>query len=222
MSNPAIFPTAMPDLDWWHALWPDPGVLIVSIDGIAGSRVVDLCCGDGWFTLPLAQLAREVIAIDLDAHMLQLTGQRLAVAGVSNSELIEGDAYDIAKLVTEPADVVLIANTFHGVTDKTRLAREVARVLVKGGRFVVVNWHRRPREDTTVLGKPRGPATDMRMETADIVATVEPSGFSLTQVVELPPYHYVAEFKKKAEAVQLPDCRSDEKPTSDQAKGGQV
>jgi methylase of polypeptide subunit release factors len=24
--------------------------------------VVDLCCGDGWFTLPIAQEAREVIA----------------------------------------------------------------------------------------------------------------------------------------------------------------
>jgi SAM-dependent methyltransferase len=200
MSSPAIFPTAMPDPDWWDALWPDPCVLIVSFDGIAGSRVVDLCCGDGWFTLPLAQLAREVIAIDLDAHMLQLTRERLAAAGSSNSELIQGDAYDIAKLVTEPADVVLIANTFHGVTDRRRLAREVARVLVEGGRFMVVDWHRCPREETTALAKPRGPATDMRREPADIIAAVEPSGFSLTQVVELPPYHYVAEFKKKAKA----------------------
>jgi SAM-dependent methyltransferase len=83
--------------------------------------------------------------------------------------LIEGDAYDVAKLVPRLVDYVLIANTFHGVPDKLRLARAVAAVLKPGGEFAVVNWHRRPREKTTVLGKARGPRTDMRMKPADTI-----------------------------------------------------
>ncbi len=95
-----------------------------------------------------------------------------------------------------PVDFVLIANTFDGVPDKLRLAGSVATVLKAGGRFAVINWHRRPREETTVLGKPRGPRTDMRMEPRDVVAAVEPAGLKLSEVIELPPYHYAAIFMK--------------------------
>ena len=95
-----------------------------------------------------------------------------------------------------PVDFVLIANTFHGVPDKLRLTRSVATVLKTGARFAIVNWHRRAREETTVLGKPRGPKTDMRMEPNDVAAVVEPAGLSRGEVIELPPYHYAAIFAK--------------------------
>jgi SAM-dependent methyltransferase len=132
-------------------------------------------------------------------HRSQLTRARLEAAGVGNCELIEGDAYDIGRLVAEPVDVVLIANTFHGVPDKRRLAAEVARALRPGGTFIIINWHRLPREQSTVLGKPRGPATDMRMEPAAVAAAVEPSGLFLAKLVELPPYHYAAVFSKSVD-----------------------
>ena len=107
-----------------------------------------------------------------------------------------GDAYDLAEFVTEPVDLVLIANTFHGVPDKERLARAVAAVLKPGGRLSVINWHRRAREETVVLGQARGPKTEMRMEPGDVVAVIEPAGLKLARVADLPPYHYNAIFEK--------------------------
>jgi hypothetical protein len=68
----------------------------------------------------------------------------------------------------------------------------VASALRPGGRFIIVNWHRRPREETTVLEQPRGPRTELRMTPEDVAAIVEPTGFGETRVVELPPYHYGA------------------------------
>jgi len=96
--------------------------------------------------------------------------------------------------VGRPVDYVLIANTFHGVPDKLRLARGVAAVLKPGGRFAVINWHRRPREQTTVLGQPRGPKTEMRMEPREVADTIKGADLTLTDVIELPPYHYGAIF----------------------------
>lgn len=107
------------------------------------------------------------------------------------------DARCLPEHVPEPVGFVLLANTFHGVPDKTGLAREVREVrevLVSGGRFVVVNWHPMPREDTRVLGQPRGPATKMRLSPEDAQASVEPAGFVLEKIVDLPPYHYGAIF----------------------------
>lgn len=61
-------------------------------------------------------------------------------------------------IVPQPVDFVFLANAFHGVPERARLARAVANTLVEpGGHFAIVNWHARPREETTILGEPRGP-----------------------------------------------------------------
>ncbi len=190
--------TVMPDPDWWQALWPQPGQVLAGLGIAPGTGMaVDLCCGDGLFTAPLARLARHIVAIDNDPRMLALAREKVAaVSDAGACDFVEGDAYDIARLVRRPADLVLIANTFHGVPDKARLARGIAAVLKPGGWFIVVNWHRRPREETTVLGQRRGPRTEMRMTPEEVAAAVAPAGFRPARVVELPPYHYGAIFEK--------------------------
>lgn len=194
-----FFPaTAMPDPDWWQALWPRPHQVLAALGIRAEMEVVDLCCGDGLFTAPLAQMTRRVISIDIDPSMLALARAKVAATGATNCDFVEGDAYAVAELVRRPVDFVLMANTFHGVPDKARLARVIATILKASGCFAVVNWHRRPREETTVLGQARGPRIEMRMEPADVAATVEPAGLALAQVVEIPPYHYGAIFEKPA------------------------
>jgi SAM-dependent methyltransferase len=195
--TPGFFPaTAMPDADWWQTLWPQPQEVLAAIGIRPDMEVVDLCCGDGLFTAPLALMCRRVIAIDIDPRMLALTRAKLSAAGATNYELIEADAYTIAELVPRPVDLVLMANTFHGVPDKTRLARGVAAVLKSPGDFAVISWHRRPREETIVLGQPRGPRTEMRMRPSDVATTVAPAGLEFTNLIELPPYHYGAIFRK--------------------------
>ncbi len=190
-----LFPaTAMPDRDWWQALWPDPDATMSTLGIRSGMTVLDLCCGEGYFTAAIARKvgAGHVIGFDLDPAML---GEAKAVCrGAANCTWIAGDAYDLSHLVNEKVDYALIANTFHGVPDQLRLAREVAAILKPGGRFTVVNWYPRPREETTVLGQPRGPRTDMRMSPEGVLAAIEPAGFRLESVVELPPYHYGAVF----------------------------
>jgi ubiquinone/menaquinone biosynthesis C-methylase UbiE len=186
----------MPDSDWWSGLWPAPGRVLADLGIEPGLDVVDLCCGDGHFTAAIAQQASRVAAIDIDPRMLELARTKVAAAAAGHCTFIEGDAYDLAALVPWPADLVFMANTFHGVPDKERLARAVAAILKPSGRFVIVNWHRRPREETQVLGKARGPMTEMRMEPTDVAAALEPCALRLEQVVDLPPYHYGAILRK--------------------------
>jgi SAM-dependent methyltransferase len=192
-----FFPaTAMPDADWWEALWPQPAKVLTDLGIEPSMDVVDLCCGDGLFTAPLALMSRRVIGINIDPNMLAAAQAKMTASGATNYGLIEGDAYDVAQLVRRPVDFVLMANTFHGVPDKLRFSRAVAAVLKPEGHFAVVNWHRRPREETTVLGEPRGPKSDMRMTPADVAAVVKPAGFIPAGIIELPPYHYGAIFEK--------------------------
>ena len=82
---------------------------------------------------------------------------------MTNCRYVEGDASDVTTLVAERVDFVFLANAFHGVPGKPRLARAVHSVLKPSGLFAIINWHARPREETPVLGEPRGPATELRM-----------------------------------------------------------
>ena len=65
------------------------------------------------------------------------------------------------------------------------------------GIFAIVNWHKRSREETTVLGQPRGPATELRMTPDDTIHAVKDSGLQLARVVEIPPYHYGVIFHRQ-------------------------
>jgi SAM-dependent methyltransferase len=193
-----FFPaTTMPDADWWQALWPDPAKVLEEMGVEPGMVAVDLCCGDGLFTVPLASIAKRVYAIDIDPVMLDRARARVAAASVANCELVVADATTVDAVVPEPVDYVFLANTFHGVPDQLGLARAVAAMLKPKGQFGIVNWHRRPREETVVLGKPRGPKNEMRMEPNDVAAIIKPAGLFLNRMVDLPPYHYGVVFKKR-------------------------
>ena len=198
MTEERFFPaTAMPDRDWWQALWPDPAGVLSRLGIEAGQTVADLCCGDGYFTAPLARLVQgRVYALDIDPDMLGQARAEVERAGASALDFICADARELAEALPETVDFVLMANTFHGVPEKTAMARAVAAVLKPRGQFAVVNWHALPRERTVVLGAPRGPKTEMRMSPDDVRSVVEPAGFMLKRVVELPPFHYGAVFRK--------------------------
>jgi len=186
----------MPDTDWWNALWPEPARVIAALGIEPGLDIVDLCCGDGLFTTALAATARRVFAVDLDETLLAAAERRLTDAGFGNCTFIADDARRLRSVVPGPVDLVYCANTFHGVPDQQRLAQMIHGCLQPSGRFVIVNWYPRPREETRVLGLPRGPRTELRMSPIDVAAVVTPAGFVLDRLVECPPFHYGAVFRR--------------------------
>ena len=56
------------------------------------------------------------------------------------------------------------------------------------GHFAVVI----SREETTILGEPRGPRTELRMSREQTIQAVEAGGLKFARLVEVPPYHYGA------------------------------
>jgi hypothetical protein len=50
-----------------------------------------------------------------------------------------------------------MADAFHGVPDRPRLAGAVSATLRLGGHFAIVNWHQRSREERIILGEPGTP-----------------------------------------------------------------
>lgn len=189
--------TEMPDAGWWEALWPDPAGVLAAVGITPGMEVIDLCAGDGWFTVPIARIAHHVIAVDIDRDLLEVARRRLSESGLTNGDFIVGDAYELANLVPAAVDYIFLANAFHGVPDRSRLACAVGATLKPGGRFGIVNWHPRPRNETTVMGEPRGPKTELRLSLEATIEAVEAGGLKLAYVADVPPYHYGAVFERR-------------------------
>ena len=191
--------TGMPDGDWWRVLWPDPSGVVAALQVEPGMSVVDLGCGDGYFTAAIARRVDpgRVFGVDLDPAMLMRA--RAACDGLTNCEWLLGDARTLSRLVLGPVDYVLLANTFHGAEDPTALAREVFDAIRPGGRFAIVNWHPLLRRETCVLGEPRGPRTELRMSPEETRRVVAAAGFERAIQVELPPFHYGIVFRRVAD-----------------------
>ncbi len=191
--------TGQPDWDWWGRLWPTPGATLRRLGIAPGRTVAEVACGNGYFALPAARITdpEPVYALDLQESLLEECAHLAERQGIENVVPVHGDARRMARLLPERVDVVLVANTFHGVDDKRAFVEEAAESLRTSGRFVVVNWHDRPRETTTVAGEPRGPPTDLRLSPDDAAAAVLDGGaFSLEERIELPPYHYGLLFER--------------------------
>lgn len=189
--------TEMPTAGWWEALWPDPKGVLTAVGLLPQADAIDLCSGDGCFTLQIAKIARRVIAIDIDPMLLAVARNHLDEAGVANCTFVTGNAYEIARFAPEKVDLVFMANAFHGVPDRPRLAAAVGEVLKPGGRFAIVNWHQRAREETVILGEPRGPRTELRLSPQQTIAAAAAGGLALLRLVEVPPYHYGAVFRRR-------------------------
>ncbi len=191
--------TGQPDWDWWSRLWPTPGATLRELGLESGESVAEVGCGSGYFALPAARIVEPepVYAIDLDVSLLDELDDLAEQQDIENVVPIHGDARNLADVLPEPVTTLVVANTFHGVDDQSGLVEQAFRAIEPGGSLIVVNWHERPRETTTVGTEPRGPPTELRMtpkETEDAVLPV--AAFEVDRRVELPPYHYAVVFER--------------------------
>ncbi len=106
----------------------------------AGTRVLDLGCGDGTTAVPAAQLGAEVLGVDIAANLVAAGSARAEALGLSNLRFQEGDATDLKDLEDESFDLVLSVFGAMFAPKPLDVAAEMVRVTKPGGRIVMGNW----------------------------------------------------------------------------------
>jgi ubiquinone/menaquinone biosynthesis C-methylase UbiE len=103
------------------------------------SRILDLGCGTGQITLPLAPLVAEVIAIDPLDEMLQ-EGKLLATRkGISNIRWLLGESGNLARMALDigEIDLTVIAQAFHWM-DREQTLRDLYPLIKPSGGLVLI------------------------------------------------------------------------------------
>ena len=126
---------------------------ILPLDG--RGRLIDVGCGPGVLTLPLAPYVDEVVGVDPDAPMLAEAERRAAAAGIANARWLCAKAEDLPADLA-PVRVATFGQSFHWM-DQDRVAAIVLDLLQPGGALVHVSDVKEPSAAADDLPHPPPP-----------------------------------------------------------------
>jgi len=178
--------SGMPEEAYWETLF-DVGLILdrLEIDGRLRD-VVEMGCGYGTFTIPVAQRISGVLTtFDFDEAMIERTRQRAAAAGAWNVAYVVRDVFaDGFGGEAGSKDACLLFNILH-CEEPARLLSEAARVVRPDGFVHIIHWRFDP-------ATPRGPSMVIRPRPEHIVEWAKEAGLLASPglALDLPPWHY--------------------------------
>ena len=89
---------------------------------------IDVACGPGTYTRPLASRVRHAVGVDLTPAMIEKARAEAAHDGITNIEFVSADVYALP-FDDGVAGVVSCGYAFHHMADPARALAEMARVL---------------------------------------------------------------------------------------------
>jgi ubiquinone/menaquinone biosynthesis C-methylase UbiE len=182
--------SGMPERDMWEKFF-DPLTILIQMG--LDSKVhdaVEVGCGYGTFTIPVAKvISGQIHAYDIDEEMVRITKAEAEKAKLNNVNTILRDIIaDGTGLPDQSVDYVMLFNILHLETPEP-LLKEVYRILKDRGKLGIIHWNYDP-------STPRGPSMEIRPKPADCIRWAEQAEFHFQQRCDLKPYHYGIVLKK--------------------------
>jgi SAM-dependent methyltransferase len=111
------------------------GFIMRNVNPKPGDKVLELGCGWGNMTLPLAQLGCDVTAIDIDEGYLGIVRRRLEINKLE-ARVVKSAFLEIGDLGRE-FDLIITCACFHHCDDHLRLLRMMRSLLKTTGRIAL-------------------------------------------------------------------------------------
>jgi len=176
--------SGMPEELYWESFF-DPESILAKLqfdDQIIDA--VEFGCGYGTFTIPAAKIIKgNLFALDIDPAMIKRLKKRIAEKNLTNIKLSQIDfVKEGTKTKDKSIDYAMLFNVLH-CEDPVSLLKEAYRILKNGGKIGVMHWIYSAKT-------PRGPSLNIRPKPEQCIEWLKFSGFSISDVISLPQYHY--------------------------------
>jgi len=185
--------SGMPEEAYWNSLFDIEAIVDwLDLSKLNGATVVEIGCGYGTFTVPVAKkYAGRICAFDIEPAMIEVARENARKAGLSNVTFSLRDVLEQGTgLEADSVDMVLLFNILH-FSEKRVLLEEAARILKEGGIVAIIHW----RKD---IATPRGPVLNVRPDRDEISSAA--AGLNLNfhdngKILE--PYHWGMQLVKE-------------------------
>jgi ubiquinone/menaquinone biosynthesis C-methylase UbiE len=167
----------------------DCKTLLKALDLKPGQTVCDLGCGNGFYTLKLAnRVGKEgtVFAVDIQNEMLHLLSERAKNAHLANIKPVLASQVD-PRLPEHTLDLVLLVDVYHELSNPEEVLKAIRTSLKPHGRMVLAEFR---------LEDPGVPIKLLhKMSKDQILKEVLPAGFRLVEQFDKLPWQHLMFFE---------------------------
>ena len=168
----------------------DCDTLLKALNIKPGMTVCDLGCGNGFYTLELAERVGEdgvVYAVDIQQEMLHLLDERAKQVGVTNLKPVLGSFID-PRLPDESQDLILLVDVYHEFSHPEHMLQAMRKALKPDGRIALVEFR---------LEDPKVPIKLLhKMSKEQIMKEYPPNGYKLVESFDDLPWQHLMFFEK--------------------------
>jgi ubiquinone/menaquinone biosynthesis C-methylase UbiE len=164
--------------------WQLPDQVVAALALRPGQVVADLGAGPGYFALRLARKVGQrgrVFAVDVEPAMLSALRERVARGRLLQVTPVLGLADD-PLVPAGSCDLVLSVAAYHHYPNRPAALRQMARLLRRGGRLALIDFHKRE----TSMGPPVGE----RVPREEVLRHIQRAGLRVAQELTFLPHQY--------------------------------
>ncbi len=172
----------------------DPEKVLKEIKVESGMRVADFGCGNGYFSLTVAEIVGgkgQVYAVDILKSSLDTINREAQRHQLFNIKTVWSNLEIVGatKINPESLDLILIVHTLYQSGNRIDFLSEALRLLKPKGKIAIIDWIKRPT--------PIGPPVDDRISEDSARQVLEEVG-GLTELEAFNPgqYHYALILEK--------------------------
>jgi ubiquinone/menaquinone biosynthesis C-methylase UbiE len=175
-----------------------PGQMREQLHVKPGMVVCDMGCGNGYHTLPLAEMVGEkgkVYAVDVQPEMIEMLKANIERNGVKNIVPINGLYHD-PKLPPNTCDMILLVDVYHEFSHPVQMLAGMRAALKPDGQLVLCEFR---AEDQSVPIKP-----EHKMSKVQINKEMNANGFKLMREYDGLPWQHLMFFGKAEQGAAVP------------------
>lgn len=162
-----------------------------------GDLVVDLGCGNGFYTLRLAKRIAphgHVFAVDIQQGMLDQLIERKNEAGLKNIYPVLGEPDD-PNLPPGKADWILLVDVYHEFAQPEAMLAKIKDALAPDGKVALLEYRAEETQDPELM--PQFIPRDHKMTVEEVMTEWTPAGFELVERHEFLPAQHFFVFEKE-------------------------
>ncbi len=163
-----------PKFDQWMKKDDYPEELVSKIRIEEGDTVLDIGCGNGAITIPLAKKAKSVTALDISVNMLNILQEKAAAEKLTNIEIINKAIEDVEVSEIGYHDIVVASRSLNGIPDIQPVLEKIDKIAQK---YVYITfWGVDNREFENEISKLLGKETHKHPDYTIIINILQEMG----------------------------------------------